>query len=92
MTALASQLQHCRNLKRLFLSDNYITTEGALALASGLKFSFKLQTLDLSVNLIEDYGGKELKKQLHDTKFVTILFDAHNTANEVEYNSSCHLN
>ena len=92
VTALASQLQHCHNLKRLFLSDNYITTEGALALASGLKFNLKLQTLDLSVNIIEDYGGKELKKQLHDAKDVIILFDAHNTANEVEYNSSCHLN
>ena len=68
MTALANQLQHCRNLKRLFLHDNYITTEGALALGSGLKFNLKLQALDLSVNLIEDYGGKELKKQLHNAR------------------------
>ena len=79
MTALASQLQHCRNLKRLFLRDNYITTEGALALASGLKFnSSKLQTLDLSVNRIEDYGGKELKKNSF------IMQDVMYTTNEVE--------
>ena len=72
VTALASQLQHCRNLKCLFLRDNYITTEGALALASGLNFNLKLQELDLSVNLIEDYGGKELKNSFMMQK--TLLF------------------
>ena len=81
-TAVADNIQHCKNLQNLNMSFNHISDSGAMVLAESLHLLINLKKLDLSYNRIGDEGAIAVTGAIKDFQDFELLLWNHRITKE----------